>query len=78
MFWEETIFEETPENFSGILSAHRTKAVEARNVTFNQIKGHSLNVHYSGFSNQLQTKSGLNISIPQGKMKHKCLPLDTM
>ena len=41
-------------------------------------KGPMSNVHYSGFPKHLQTKSNLHISISQSKLKHKCLPLDTM
>ena len=41
-------------------------------------KGHMSNVHYSGFPKHLQTKSNLHISISQSKLKHKCLPLDTL
>ena len=40
--------------------------------------GHMSNVHYSGFQKHLQTKSNLHISISQSKLKHKCLPLDTL
>jgi hypothetical protein len=43
-----------------------------------KLKDHKSNVHYSDFPNHLQTKSNLNISIPQSKLKHKCLPLDTL
>ena len=42
------------------------------------LKGHKPNVHYSGFPNHPKTKSSLNISICQSKLKHKCLPLDTL
>ena len=40
----------------------------------------SLNVgwSYSEFPNQLETKFSLHISICQSKLKHKCLPLDTL
>jgi hypothetical protein len=41
-------------------------------------KGHMSNVHYSEFPKHLQTKSNLHISISQSKLKHKCLPLDTL
>jgi hypothetical protein len=37
-------------------------------------KGHTSNFHYSGFPNQLQTKSNLHISIPQSQIL--CLNLD--
>ena len=41
-------------------------------------KGHKSNVHCPGFPNYPQTKSSLHISICQSKLKHKCLPLDTL
>ena len=43
-----------------------------------KLKGHKSNVRYLGIPNYLQTKSNLHISICQGKLKHKCLPLDTL
>jgi hypothetical protein len=42
------------------------------------LKGHKPNVHYSGFPNHPKTKSSLIIYICQSKLKHKCLPLDTL
>ena len=42
------------------------------------LKGHKPNVHYSEFTNHPKIKSSLNISICQSKLKHKCLPLDTL
>ena len=47
-------------------------------LLFTKTKGHMSNVHYSGFPKHLQTKSNLHISISQSKLKHKCLPLDTL
>jgi len=47
-------------------------------LLFTKTKGHMSNVHYSGFPKHLQTKSSLHISVSQSKLKHKCLPLDTL
>ena len=43
-----------------------------------KLKGHRSNFHYSGFPKHPQTKSSLNISICQSKLKHKLLPPDTL
>jgi hypothetical protein len=43
-----------------------------------KLEGHKSNFHYSEFPNHPQTKSSLNISICQSKLKRKCLPCDTL
>ena len=43
-----------------------------------KLKGLKSNVRYSRYPNHLQSKSSLHISILQSKLKHKCLPLDTL
>ena len=43
-----------------------------------KLKGHRSNFRYSGFQNNPQTKSSMNISLCQSKLKCKCLPSDTL
>jgi hypothetical protein len=47
-------------------------------LLLSKLKGHRSNFHYSGFPNHPHTKSSLNISICQIKLKRKCLPRDTL
>ena len=78
MFSEKYIFEST----SGILVkfCHPSDLRLWRTgmLLLTKTKGNMVNVHYSGFAKHLQTKSNLHISISQSKLKHKCLPLDTL
>ena len=78
MFTEKYIFEQTPGILVKFCHSSDLRLWRTGMLLFTKTKGHMSNVHYSGFPKHLQTKSNLHISISQSKLKHKCLPLDTL
>ena len=78
MFSEKYIFEQTPGILVKFCHPSDLRLWRPCMLLLTKSKGPMSNFHYSGFPKHLQTKSNLHISISQSKLKHKCLPLDTL